>query len=127
MADVVASEITQDADGLVVGYQWKNVGADDVCVPLRIDNVDDLTLSVHGTMDSSSWDLAVSNHSSAVDTSDEMSAAFKAKDANTGNAIELTTTNTAALVSETGTYFQPQHDGGSTAGSMDVTVVLAGK
>lgn len=127
MATKTASEIIQSPSGRVRAWAWLNVTPSDVCAPLRIDDYDDLTISVHGTMDSSTWDLKISNYLSTVDTSGELVDYISASDALTGNAISLTLDNTGMLIAETGVYFQPQHDGGGTAGTMNVTVVLCAK
>ena len=128
MADITPTEITQDADGNVKGYKWSSVTEEDVCLPVRFSDKDDMTLSVHGTLDGASWALRISSHSDTVDTNGLLTAYFAGKDANTGNAIALDTTNTASLVSETGVYYQPVatlNTSGST--SLSVDIVLAGK
>ena len=128
MANITASEITQDPNGNVKAYKWTGVTEADVCLPLRFSDKDDMTLSVHGTLDGASWALRISSHSDSIDTNGLLTAYFPGTDANTGNAIALDTTNTASLVSETGVYYQPVstlNTSGST--SLSVDLVLAGK
>ena len=128
MADITPTEITQDPEGNIKGWKWASVTESDVCLPVRFSDKDDMTLSVHGTLDGAAWALRISSHSDTVDTSGLLTAYFPGTDANTGNAIALDTTNTASLVSETGVYYQPVwtlNTSGST--SLSVDIVLAGK
>ena len=128
MADITPTEITQDPEGNIKGWKWASVTEDDVCLPVRFSDKDDMTLSVHGTLDGASLALRISSHSDTTDTNGLLTAYFNGTDMSSGNTIALDTTNTASLVSETGVYYQPVvtlNTSGST--SLSVDIVLAGK
>jgi hypothetical protein len=121
MADIEPSVIALDPAGKAIAWQWTPVTESDDCDPVKITEVDDLTLSVHGTMGSATITLRGSNHDPTV------AAFLPMSDANAttpGTAISLTTTNTGMAVAEEAIWFKPIRTGGSSA---SITIVLGGK
>lgn len=123
MAAKSARVCFEATNGKVKGWVWEGITESDTCVPLRVEEFDDMTLSVHGTMGGASVACRGSNLDALV-TDGLLTDYFVMTDANAGTAVALTTDNTASVLLETATYIQPVPTGGS---SQTINIVLGGK
>ena len=132
MANVTPTEICSKT-GKVIGYKWAGVADTtsgvDTCTPVRFDeDIDDLTLSIHGTVGASaSVALRIDNdYNGTVGTDNLLVNYISGTDVDTTNAISLTTDNTGALILEVGRYYQPVLTG-DTNNTTDIDILLVGK
>lgn len=132
MANRTPTEICSKS-GKVIGYKWSSVtdttSGVDTCTPVRFDeDIDDLTLSIHGTMGASaSVALRIdNNYSGTVGTDSLLVDYISGTDVDTTNPISLTDDNSGALVLEVGRYYQPVLTG-DTNNTTDIYILLVGK
>ena len=132
MANVTPTEICSKT-GKVIGYKWASVSDTtsgvDTCTPVRFDeDVDDITLSIHGTMGASaSVALRIDNdYTSTVGTDNLLVDYIVATDLVSASALALTTDNTGASVAEVGRYYQPVVTG-DTNNTTVIDIILLGK
>jgi len=132
MAAITPTEIISKS-GKIIGYKWASVSDTtsgvDTCTPVRFDeDIDDLTLSIHGTVGASaSVALRIDNdYNGSTGTDGLLTDYIAGTDVDTTNAIALDTDNTGALVLEVGRYYQPVVTG-DTNNNTVIDIILVGK